>query len=178
MSNLKHGMKRTRIYGVWSAMKSRCMNPNRDQYEDYGGRGIKVCARWAESFENFYADMGDPPRGHTLDRRDNDGDYCPENCQWSPRTTQGRNKRTTRMLTAGGETKSIAEWSEVSGIPLKTICKRIASGWSDEDAVKTALITKRKGIPRGIKFHKVGAEQAVEWSESALRGYEEIRGAA
>jgi hypothetical protein len=94
--NTKHGHARrgrlTRAYVRWAAMLRRCFNPNVREYCNYGGRGVTVCERWLK-FENFYADMGDPPPGKWLDRRDNDGDYEPGNCRWTTPTEQARNRR-------------------------------------------------------------------------------------
>lgn len=83
--SLKHGMSHTAIYHVWHTMKARCHNPKSASYQHYGARGIKVCDRWRESFENFLADMGDRPEGHSLDRIDTDSDYSPDNCRWLPK---------------------------------------------------------------------------------------------
>lgn len=87
-----HGKSRTKSYKSWQSMKERCYNPKSNYYHRYGGRGITVCDRWLESFENFYEDMGDRPKGLTLDRENNDGNYCKKNCRWATRKQQDRNR--------------------------------------------------------------------------------------
>jgi hypothetical protein len=86
------GGKDTRVYRVWAAMIYRCTNPRDKHWKDYGGRGITVCDRWRK-FENFYADMGGPPPGLSIDRLNNDGNYCKENCAWRTAAEQAKNKR-------------------------------------------------------------------------------------
>ena len=120
---LTHGRTKTAEYSVWSSMRARCNNPNNDGYEDYGGRGIKVCDRWQDSFENFFADMGERPgQEFSLDREDNDGDYSKDNCRWSIQLTQGRNRRprhrwrekvrgSTKLTARGLEKEAIAALS-------------------------------------------------------------------
>jgi hypothetical protein len=93
----KHGMSEARVYGVWEAMVQRCTNPNNADYDNYGGRGITVCEDW-RSFENFFADMGEPPPGLTLDRIDNNGNYEPGNCRWTSYSVQLKNRRKVTKL--------------------------------------------------------------------------------
>ncbi len=90
-----HGRHGTRAYRSWQAMHQRCSNPKTEGYEYWGGRGIRVCERW-QTFENFYADMGDPPAGYSLDRIAVDGNYEPGNCRWASATTQARNTRRSK----------------------------------------------------------------------------------
>jgi hypothetical protein len=101
-------------------MIMRCHNPNAHAYDRYGGRGIYVCDRWKNKwwgFDNFLKDMGYPPEGYHLERRDNDGPYCKENCYWATRSQQERNKRTTVFLEINGVEKPLIEWAEQLGIP-------------------------------------------------------------
>jgi hypothetical protein len=92
-----HGMKGSREYSSWRAMRYRCRNPRCPAFPNYGGRGITVCRRWESSFLNFYADMGERPDRKTLDRIDNDGNYEPGNCRWATAKEQGRNTRATKL---------------------------------------------------------------------------------
>ena len=115
---------RTPTYRIWIAMRSRCTNPNNAGFHKYGGRGIKVCARW-QSFENFFADMGERPEGMTLEREDNDGNYEPTNCRWATPAEQSRNTRRNRMLTYAGETLCMADWAERRGVGWDTLYHRL-----------------------------------------------------
>jgi hypothetical protein len=112
------------IYNVWYLMLHRCLNPKDKRWEQYGGRGIKVCERWLV-FQNFLADMGERPVGMTLDRKDNDGDYTPDNCRWATRAEQNSNRTNTRLVTLNGETKTVAQWASVFGLKYHTMYKRL-----------------------------------------------------
>lgn len=115
-------------------MLARCRNQNVRAYKNYGARGITVCERW-DSFENFYEDMGPRPPRMTLDRRDNSLGYCKENCRWITRREQARNTRANRIVEYRGESRCVAEWSEITGIPAGTLIDRLGyDGWSIEDA--------------------------------------------
>lgn len=118
-------------YAAWKAMKTRCLNPNFHSYHRYGGRGITVCARWIDSFENFLKDMGNRPTPkHTLDRKKNDEDYSPENCHWATRLEQSRNSTRPTLITFDGKTMNLTQWAETLGHSCATLCKRLARGWS------------------------------------------------
>lgn len=132
-----HGKTRTPIYHVWSNMKRRCTDPNMIQYKDYGGRGVTVCDRWLNSFEDFLTDVGEPPTPkHTIDRIDNSKGYEPGNVKWSTREEQNRNKRSNKNYTVDGVTKTIGEWAKHYGVKSSTLYRRlVVTGLSMADAV-------------------------------------------
>ena len=134
-----HGLARTNKYKRWNSMKGRCYNKNNKDYKYYGARGIGVCTRWRNSFENFYADMGERPEGRSLDRIDNDGDYSPENCRWATQTEQNNNRRDTVMCTLNGKTQSLHSWAKELGIKHITLYKRFKKGWSAHKTLTTPV---------------------------------------
>ena len=137
----RHG----RAHLSWMNMLQRCYNPKCKKYPRYGGRGIRVCDQWRASFAAFLRDMGEPPTGKTLDRKDNDGDYELGNCRWATPKEQNRNKGNNRLLTAFGVTKMLVEWAEDTGIPISRIQQRIdIQGWTVERAVSTPPGKKRR----------------------------------
>lgn len=131
---VSHGRSKTRLYGRWLAMRSRCENPNHEAYPDYGGHGISICTRW-KRFENFLADMGEPKPGMTLERIDNNSGYNPDNCRWANRFEQARNKRGLRIVTANGETHCLGKWAEITGLSVATLSRRVALGWTDSAVI-------------------------------------------
>lgn len=114
-----------RHYTIWRSMIARCHNPKAMQYHQYGGRGISVCVRWRSSYEHFLEDMGLPPKGMTIERKNNGGNYELGNCRWASMKEQCRNRRSNRFLTHNGQTRTIAEWSEITGLPASTIGSRL-----------------------------------------------------
>jgi len=140
-ANVTHGMTSTVEYKTWVRIKTRCLNKHEKNYRNYGGRGINVCNRWLNSFENFYADMGKRPSSkHSIDRIDNNGDYCPKNCRWATRSEQARNKRNVPIIEYNGELKTMAEWSEITGIKRSTIAMRIHYGWGIDKTLSTKVL--------------------------------------
>lgn len=131
-----HGMSKTRFYGVWNDMMMRCYNHNRKKYEDYGGRGIKVCKRW-HTFLNFYTDMFNGyKRGLSLERDNVNGNYSPRNCRWIPVRDQKYNKRKPiKWLTINGERILVNDAANKYNVPFRVIYDRISKGWSDYECV-------------------------------------------
>lgn len=103
-------------YRTWSNLKNRCCNSNYILFHRYGGRGIKVCDRWLNSFENFLEDMGKRPEGTTIDRINNDGNYEPLNCKWATPKEQANNRSNNRLVTFNGKTLNIKQWALKIGI--------------------------------------------------------------
>lgn len=150
--NYKHG-KTTRgdgnhpLYCVYATMKDRCYNSMNKSYANYGGRGIAVCDRWLESFDNFLEDVGDKPSpNHSLDRYpDNNGNYGPGNIRWATPQMQGRNKRNNLLITAFGEIKCLTDWVEDKRcqIGMNGLWVRIKGGWEAEKAIVTPSLNKK-----------------------------------
>ena len=155
--SLRHGATTGRTmtpeYRVWAQMKKRCLNPKCRGYENYGGRGIEVCSRW-NSFENFLDDMGKKPApNYSIERIDVNGNYEPGNCEWIPFENQCNNKRTSHLVTAFGETKSMMAWAkdERCSVSYTTLRGRLNEyGWTPERAITAPGIRERDGRGRYI----------------------------
>ena len=119
------GKANRKEYQTWRGMLERCNDQKRDCFKNYGGRGITVCARWADDFDAFLSDMGRCPENYTIERIDNDGPYSPENCKWASRMEQGANTRKCRMLTLHGETHHMSEWARRFGMSAGVLKHRI-----------------------------------------------------
>lgn len=141
--NFKHGLRFSKIWTVWRGMKHRCYNKNARQYKDYGGRGIKVCDEWKDDFMAFYNVMGDVPKGKSIDRIDNDGNYEPSNVKWSTAKQQNRNRRSSYKINGINLTDIDKSLGGSDGL----VSKRLKRGWSLERAITTksnATIKDRK----------------------------------
>lgn len=136
MGSTRHLMSKTPEYKAWISMKTRCYKPKTARFSRYGGRGIIVCDRWLNSFENFYADMGKRPNNkYSLDRLDSNKNYCPKNCKWSTAKQQANNRTNNANYTFKGVTKSISMWAEEYNINKHTLFNRIQRGWTIEDTL-------------------------------------------
>lgn len=141
--NITHRESGTRLYNVWSQMWGRCTNPNANAYRCYGGRGISVCEEWKryEVFRDWALSHGYAPN-LSIDRKDNDGNYNPDNCRWTTALEQANNTRRTRFLEMDGRVLSVSEWARQLGINQSTLSMRLNKyGWSAEKALKTEVKT-------------------------------------
>lgn len=130
-----HATAMTPTYKSWAAMIRRCLDPKAVQFPYYGGRGIRIDARWLV-FENFLADMGVRPDGMTLSRKDNDGNYEKSNCEWTDRKEQARNRRNVHWLEFEGERMTLADFARRIGIVRSALYNRVSEGWTIERIVR------------------------------------------
>ena len=141
--NKKHGCSHSRLYQIYNNMKSRCYKEYAKEFENYGGRGIKICDEWLgkDGFINFYnwAYSNGYSENLTIDRINNEGNYDPNNCRWVTMMVQNSNSRHTHMLEYNGEKKNISEWAREKGIKRGTLAKRTISGWEVEKALNTPI---------------------------------------
>lgn len=137
----RYGLSHDPVYRSWRSMQHRCYVETNDDYHRYGGRGIVVCDRWRESFAAFVEDMGLRPSSlHTLDRKNNDGNYTPENCRWATKKEQAVNRASTIYLEHNGVRATFSEWSDRLGISRGTIRSRYYAGKSIEQILSTSTI--------------------------------------
>lgn len=165
-----HGM--SKAYRAWCGMKARCNNPSNSAYKDYGGRGIKVCDRWNNSFENFLADMGEPPTpGHTLDRYpDVNKDYSPDNCRWADRKQQANNTRRNLLIQHDGLTLTLSEWADKLGVAYGLLMNR---WWRGDRGAR--LLRKRTHTVRNAPVEFRGESHSLrEWAAITGVGYDTI----
>lgn len=140
-----HGKCHTKLYSVWTGMIYRCRNTKLKCYKNYGGRGISVCDEWTTSFESFesWAILSGYKEGLSIERIDNNSNYCPENCKWATFKEQSLNKRSNRLLTYNNETKTVVEWARSLKFKPMTLYVRLHYGWSVEDALSIPLGVRR-----------------------------------
>ncbi len=137
-----HGYSGEKLYKIWKGMRRRCESHSHKNYDRYGGRGIKVCEEWDKNYlvfrewalSNGY-DENAKSSENTIDRIDNDGDYCPENCRIVPMKTQTRNTSRNILVTYNGKTQTITDWAAEVGIKYSTLRNRIANGWDTAAAL-------------------------------------------
>lgn len=158
LANSTHRKSKTRLYGVYCCILSRCYNVNDRRYLSYGGRGIYVCDRWLGKggFENFLIDMGPRPTKYSVERQDNDGSYSPENCVWADHKTQSNNKRTNTVFTYRGETLTVTQLCEKYELPVGRIFARLRIGFSIDDAITAPLNVRRRTWQAGREKNGYG----------------------
>lgn len=138
-----HGASQSPEYRTWTSMRHRCLYEHNKNYKNYGGRGIKICDRWLNSFENFREDMGERPPGTSLDRIDNEGGYDPSNCKWSTTAEQASNKRSNVRVEYEGQSYTLTQLALKLGIKKRTLSSRYEVG-SKLDA--PVMKRKLKGV--------------------------------
>lgn len=155
---------------VWKTMKQRCLVPANKDYRLYGGRGITICDEWKDDFFAFnsWAESNGYKKGLMLDRINNDGNYCPENCKWSTPVEQANNKRTNRWITLNGKKQTLKQWCEELNIRYSTINGRLQRGWSVEEAFEIIPHIKKKVVmksrrKRVLQYTKEG-DFIKEWN--------------
>ena len=139
-ASVKHGLTGSPEFEIWTGMLTRCYNQKSTSFKNYGGRGIAICDRWKDSFENLWADMGSRPSCiHSIERSDNDGDYEPENCFWATPKEQANNRRTSVKVTIDGITKNMGTWAREFGVQAPTASLRLKRGLQGMDLFRSAI---------------------------------------
>lgn len=166
----------SKTYYVWRSMRHRCSNPRSQAWANYGGRGIRVCSRWADSYDAFVEDMGFAPDGMTLDRVDVNGDYEPGNCRWVGWDVQAVNKRSNHLITHDGKTMTVCQWADHLGISRDTLCRRlavykmpVAKALTPESLVPATQCGTRHGYEKGCRCEFCRAANTLRCREQRAR---------
>lgn len=150
-----------KTHQCWRDMRQRCYNPNSRRYYTHGARGITICDRWLESYDNFLDDMGIKPDGYSIDRINNDGNYEPSNCRWATPKEQAENRRTNQNITYNGITRTISQWAKIVGISQGALTKRLTF-WELEKALTTKKSSKQP------VSSKIKAEMLLKYSQGGI----------
>lgn len=177
-----------KAYNTWSSLKNRCTNPNYEFYSNYGGRGVSFCDSWS-LFENFIADMGEPPtKSHSIDRIDPNKGYCKGNCRWATMEEQQNNRTNNVKLTHNGETKTLAQWSKLFGLDYEVVRSRFHRGLSSEKVLfsgdlnpryryttplgvfaKLEDVCESHSIPRSTARNRFHSKKNIEWVKTVIK---------
>lgn len=164
---VKHGMHKSPEYRAWQKMKDRCFNPKSQRFDRYGKRGITVCPEWASSFEAFYAHVGPRPSSkHSIERKNNDGNYEPSNVVWATHAEQDNNKCINRVLTFDGRTQTLSQWASETGIPFNTLKYRLNIGWNIEKAMTTPVEKRIWTSSSGNRISTVNRQKIISLQNS------------
>ena len=157
----KHGKSQTAEYRVWQDMKARCYNKTKNNYSSYGGRGITVCDRWRDSFENFIKDVGiRPSEKHSLERVNNDGNYEPSNVRWATGIEQSNNTRSNRVIVYKNKKMTVAQAAREFGIDHELLRSRLKRGWSPTKAIEFRKLSPREKCLKQVQREIWGKSQA------------------
>lgn len=175
-SSVTHGMTETPEYEIWCGIKKRCFNKKSRFYSRYGGRGIGMHTEWVESFSTFYNHVGPRPSPeHTIDRVDNDGNYEPGNVRWATKKEQANNRNSNCLLTISGETHTLMQWGELTGIGWGNIRSRLIRGKSPEEAIGAGTCGRNRLGLAGVTRRSTGkfwAEVRVDGKRIRLGPYD------
>lgn len=148
--NTTHNMKGTTEYSIWCNMKNRCYNKHDTSYKNYGGRGVQMCEQWRYSFAAFFEDMGNrPSQKHSINRKDNNGNYTPDNCEWALPEVQANNTRHNLRISFNGTTKTLTQWAREMGLRREMIKGRIERGWPIDKLFNPPSIGRWHKEPHG-----------------------------
>lgn len=149
-----HGHHDHPLYRVWLGIRTRCYNSTDSSYKNYGGRGIKMCDEWLNNFKSFYdwsiangyknERLESGRNKWTVDRIDNNGDYCPENCRWTDQKTQANNTRRNRFITINGESRTLEQWTQILGVARESLRQRDIQGLKNDELLKSLEEIKKK----------------------------------
>jgi len=157
-----HGKTKSPEYRIWFGMKKRCLDKDCENYHNYGGRGIAVCERWANSFEAFFLDMGSRPTAkHSIERNDNNGNYEPGNCRWATPIEQANNKRSTVLIDINGVAKPLSVLAREHGLDRSVVVSRIARNESADSLFRPSELRAKKLTFNGITDTYLGWSQRV-----------------